>query len=124
MVGEKTDFEIDIANTGNNMTSYRLSLTDGVPDGWDVSFSTSSIMPSTTVIDVPADVANHPSNETDHIVKFPLSVSTDPMAPANSIETITIEVREMSTGITSPPLMSLSRSARRSMRRFLQRARR
>ncbi|MGB0515355.1 MAG: hypothetical protein ACPGKR_00230 [Poseidonia sp.] len=99
MVGEKTDFEIDIANTGNNMTSYRLSLTDGVPDGWDVSFSTSSIMPSTTVIDVPADVANHPSNETDHIVKFPLSVTTDPMAPANSIETITIEVREMSTGI-------------------------
>ena len=65
MVGEKTDFQIDIANTGNNMTSYRLSLTDGVPDGWDVSFSTSSIMPSTTVIDVPADVANHPSNETD-----------------------------------------------------------
>ncbi|MGB1766839.1 MAG: NEW3 domain-containing protein, partial [Poseidonia sp.] len=31
--------------------------------------------------------------------KFPLSVTTDPMAPANSIETITIEVREMSTGI-------------------------
>ena len=32
-------------------------------------------------------------------MKFPLSVTTDPMAPANSIETITIEVREMSTGI-------------------------
>ena len=31
-------------------------------------------------------------------MKFPLSVTTDPAAPANSIETITIEVREMSTG--------------------------
>jgi hypothetical protein len=55
-------------------------------------------MPSTTVIDVPADVANHPSNETDHIVKFPLVLTTEPNAPANSIEFITIDVEEMNTG--------------------------
>lgn len=97
MVGEETSYEIDLSNTGNNMTSYRLALA-GVPDGWEVSFSSSSIMPSTTVIDVPADVANHPSNVTDHIVKFPLVITTDPNAPANSVELITIDVEEMSTG--------------------------
>jgi hypothetical protein len=79
------------------MTSYRLALSS-VPDGWEVSFSATSIMPSTTVIDVPADVANHPSNETDHIVKFPLVLTTEPNAPANSIEFITIDVEEMNTG--------------------------
>ena len=99
MVGEETSFDIDLANTGNNMTSYRLIL-DEVPDGWDVSFSSSSIMPSTTVIDVPADVANYPSNASDHIVTFPLVVTTEADAPANSIETITIEIQEMSTGIS------------------------
>ena len=98
MVGEETAYDIDLANTGNNMTSYRLTLSD-VPDGWDVSFSSTSIMPSTTVIGVPADVANHPSNVTDHIVTFPLVVTTEPNAPANSVEPISIEVREMTTGI-------------------------
>jgi hypothetical protein len=43
-------------------------------------------------------VANHPSNETDHIVKFPLVLTTEPNAPANSIEFITIDVEEMNTG--------------------------
>ncbi len=97
MVGEETSYDIDLANTGNNMTSYRLVLSD-VPDGWDVSFSTSSIMPSTTVIDVPADVANYPSNVPDHIATFPFVVTTEPNAPANSIETISIEVQEMNSG--------------------------
>ena len=97
MVGEEESYDIDLANIGNNMTSYKLALT-GVPDGWQVSFSSTSIMPSTTVLDVPADVANHPSNVSDHIVKFPLVVTTDPEAPANSVELISIEIQEMSTG--------------------------
>ena len=97
MVGEEESYQIDLGNTGNNMTSYRLALA-GVPNGWDVSFSSTAIMPSTTVLGVPADVANHPSNVSDHIVKFPLVVTTDPEAPANSVEQITIEVREMDSG--------------------------
>ncbi len=98
MVGEETTFDIDLANTGNNMTSYRLVLNDQVPDGWDVSFSTSSIMPSTTVTDVPADVADYPSNASTHITTFPLILTTDPEAPANSVEPIGIDVFEMSSG--------------------------
>ena len=99
MVGVEESFNVNLSNTGNNMTSYRLVLNNNVPDGWDVSFSSTSIMPSTTVLDVPADVADFPSNSTNHTVSFPLVVTTDPEAPANSVETIGIDVFELSTGV-------------------------
>lgn len=99
MVGEETSFDIDLANTGNNMTSYRLFMTDSLPQGWVASFSSTALMPSTTLTSVPADVADYPSNSTDHIQTFPLVITTDPMAPANSVETLTIEVQEMNSGI-------------------------
>ena len=56
-------------------------------------------MPSTTVTDVPADVADYPSNATTHITTFPLILTTDPDAPANSVEPIGIDVFEMSSGV-------------------------
>ena len=101
MVGEETSFPIDLANTGNNMTSYRLVLNDQVPDGWEVSFSSSSIMPSTTVTDLPADVSDYDDllNNTTHITTFPLVLTTDPDAPANSIESIGIDVFEMTSNV-------------------------
>jgi uncharacterized membrane protein len=99
MVGEETAFDISIANTGNNMTSYRLIMADSLPDGWVASFSSSALMPSTTVASVPADVADYPSNDTAHIKTFPLVITTDSMAPANSVETLRIEVQEMNSGV-------------------------
>ena len=54
MVGQETTYAINISNTGNNMASYRLSMTDSLPAGWVASFSTSSLMPTTTVTSVPA----------------------------------------------------------------------
>ena len=98
MVGEETSYDISLANTGNNMTSYRLIMTDSLPQGWVASFSSGSLMPSTTVLSVPADVANYPSNATDHIKTFPLVITTDPMAPANSVERLTIEIQELTSG--------------------------
>ena len=101
MVGEETTFPVELANTGNNMTSYRLVLNEQIPAGWEVSFSASSIMPSTTVTDLPADVANYGDdvNNTTHITTFPLVVTTDPEAPANSIEFIGIDVHEMTSNV-------------------------
>ncbi len=101
MVGEETNFPIELANTGNNMTSYRLVLNQQIPAGWEVSFSSSSIMPSTTVTDLPADVANYGDNvnNTTHITTFPLVVTTDPDAPANSVESIGIDVYEMTSNV-------------------------
>ena len=54
-------------------------------------------MPSTTVTDLPADVSNYgeDENNTTHITTFPLVLTTDPDAPANSIEFIGIDVFEM-----------------------------
>lgn len=99
MVGEETSYDLTLANTGNNMTSYRLIMSDSLPDGWVASFSSSSVMPSTTLTSVPADVADYPSNATAHIKTFPLVITTDPMAPANSVETLRIEVQEMNSGV-------------------------
>ena len=98
MVGQETTYAINISNTGNNMTSYRLSMTDSLPAGWVASFSTSSLMPTTTVTSVPANVSNHPDNESTHVKNFTLVITTDPMAPADSIETLTIDVQEMTSG--------------------------
>ena len=98
MVGEETEYTIGLANTGNNMTSYRLVMTDSLPSGWVASFSSTSLMPSTTVLSVPADVADHPANSDDHIKNFSLVITTAPMAPANSVETLTIEVQELASG--------------------------
>ena len=98
MVGEETEYTIGLANTGNNMTSYRLVMTDSLPSGWVASFSSTSLMPSTTVLSVPADVADHPANSDDHIKNFSLVITTAPMAPANSVETLTIEVQEVASG--------------------------
>ena len=98
MVGEETAFDIDLANTGNNLTSYRLTMADTLPEGWVASFSASSLMPSTTLAALPADVADYPSNDTAHIKTFPLVITTDPMAPANSVESLRIEVQEMDSG--------------------------
>ena len=98
MVGEETTYDIQLANTGNNMTSYRLIMADTLPEGWVASFSTSALMPSTTLLAVPADVANYPSNDTTHVKTFPLVITTDPMAPANSVESLLIEVQEMTSG--------------------------
>ena len=99
MVGEETSFPIELANTGNNMTSYRLVLNEQIPAGWEVSFSASSIMPSTTVTDLPADVSNYGDNNTTHVTTFPLVLTTDPDAPANSIESIGIDVFEMVSNV-------------------------
>ena len=55
-------------------------------------------MPTTTVTSVPANVSNHPDNESTHVKNFTLVITTDPMAPADSIETLTIDVQEMTSG--------------------------
>ena len=98
MVGERTVFPINISNTGNDMTSYRLSIGDTLPDNWIASFSNTTLMPTTTVLNLPADVADFPSNATTHVRSLDLSIQTAPDAPANSVETLTIAVEHMESG--------------------------
>ncbi len=99
MVGETTLFEVNISNTGNDMASYRLSFAETLPPNWVASFSNTSLMPSTTVTSVPADVADYPSSAATHVRQFDLSVTTAPDAPANSIEHVTVVVEDMDTGV-------------------------
>lgn len=98
MVGERTLFPINVSNTGNDMASYRLSIGDSLPDNWLASFSNTTLMPTTTVVNLPADVADYPSAALAHVASVDLSIQTAQDAPANSVETLTITVEDMNSG--------------------------
>jgi hypothetical protein len=92
MVGEKTAFDLALANTGNDVTSYRLSLMNTLPDNWVASFSNATSMTATTITNLAPKVAAYPNENTDHHGDYVLSITTDPMALANSVEYLGIRV--------------------------------
>ena len=98
MVGEETEVPLSLNNTGNNMTSYSLVMMNTLPANWVASFSNSTLMPSTTLLSVPADVADYPSEDMVHMKNFSTYVTTDPDAPANSIEYLQIQVLDLASG--------------------------
>lgn len=97
VVGEMTQFNLSLANSGNNMTSYRLVMEDTLPENWVASFSNTSSLVSTTLLQVPANVADHPTVGDLHISDYIVVVTTDPLAPAQSIENLRIRVEEVGT---------------------------
>ena len=99
LVGEMTQFDLEIANSGNNMTSYRLVMENTLPDNWVASFSSTTSLVSTTLLSVPADVADYPTLGELHISDYIVCITTDPLAPAQSIENLRIRVEEVGTGI-------------------------
>ena len=98
MVGEETEVPLSLNNTGNNMTSYSLVMMNTLPPNWVASFSNTSLMPSTTLLSVPADVADYPSSALAHMENFSAYITTDPEAPADSIEYMQIQVLDLATG--------------------------
>ena len=98
VVGEMTEFPLSLANSGNNMTSYRLVMEDTLPENWVASFSSTAALVSTTLLDVPANVADYPTLGETHIKDYIVVVTTDPFAPAQSIENLRIRVEELGTG--------------------------
>lgn len=97
VVGEMTQFNLSLANSGNNMTSYRLVIENSLPENWVASFSNTTALVSTTLLQVPANVADHPTVGNLHISDYIVVVTTDPLAPAQSIENLRIRVEEVGT---------------------------
>tara|TARA_B110000444_G_scaffold261499_1_gene314279 strand:- start:64657 stop:69576 length:4920 start_codon:yes stop_codon:yes gene_type:complete len=97
VVGEMTQFNLSLANSGNNMTSYRLVMENSLPENWVASFSNTTALVSTTLLQVPANVADHPTVGDLHISDYIVVVTTDPLAPAQSIENLRIRVEEVGT---------------------------
>ncbi|MBQ70945.1 MAG: hypothetical protein CMA65_05600 [Euryarchaeota archaeon] len=99
VVGEMTQFNLSLGNSGNNMTSYRLVMEDTLPDNWVASFSNTTSLVSTTLLTVPANVADYPTIGDLHISDYIVVVTTDPLAPAQSIEYLKIRVEQVDTGV-------------------------
>lgn len=97
-VASQSPVILQLANTGNDLTSYRLRVS-GVPSGWDVDFNGTSH----SIDNLSADVANYPSLAPVHITTgenaVELLVTTNSTALANSIVPLTITVEERDTGI-------------------------
>ena len=97
-LGEETPIDLLLANTGNDLTSYRLSILDDLPDGWVTSVNTTTTT-SDTVLDLSADVADYPSQGNSHMRDFQLKVTTDPLAEAYSFQEVNIKVEDSATGL-------------------------
>lgn len=97
-LGEETALDLAFANTGNDLTSFRLSVLDDLPNGWITSLNTTTAT-SNTIDNLPADVADYPILGNSHITNFRLSVTTDPFAPAYTIQPINIKVEDKDTGL-------------------------
>ena len=97
-LGEAKWHDLAFANTGNDLTSYRLSILDDLPNGWIASLNTTTST-SNTIDDLPADVADYPLLGNSHITDFRLTVTTDPFAPAYTIQPINIKIEDKDTGV-------------------------
>jgi len=97
-VGVLTEFDMNIANTGNDLASYRLTIVDNLPDNWTTSLET-TIATSNIIDNLSANVADYPIIGTDHITGFTLSVTTDPQTPANELQPLSIRIEERDTGL-------------------------
>ena len=97
-VGNEKDFPIGLANTGNDFSSYRLVIVDDLPELWSATLDTSSAAGSTLVENLAPAMADHPNPGQDHVADVVLSVTTDPQAPADTLQPLTIRVENRDTG--------------------------
>ena len=97
-VGNMTNFTLQLANTGNDFSSYRVSIVDDLPELWSATLSTSEAGSSTVVDNLTPAMSDHPITGEGHIQNLTLKVTTDPQAPADTFQPLTVRVEESLTG--------------------------
>ena len=97
-VGNMTAIPIKLANTGNDLASYRLTIQDDLPDLWTASLNSSSANSPSIVSNLSPSMADHPLTGNQHIADLTLNVKTDPQAPADTLQPLTIRVEDRITG--------------------------
>jgi len=100
-VGIKTDFGLNLSNIGNDLTSYRLTIVDDLPDNWTATLSTTTSA-SNTIDNLSADVSDWSLTGgigSIHLAEFTLSVTTDPQTSADISQPLSIIIEERDTGI-------------------------
>ncbi len=95
-VGVDTDFMFTFGNTGNDRSSYRLEIVENLPSGWEASLTTTS--PDGTIIDLASDFEDYPASGGAHLSLVTLTVKTDPLAPSQLLQPLTIRYYDLDTG--------------------------
>ena len=93
--GEGTDFSIDLANIGNTVSNYKVSVINDLPANW--SWSIASKTEAYEITNVPPSMANHPTQGTEHVKQFTLNITTDAQTPASSAYYATIQIQNADT---------------------------
>ena len=99
-VGNLTDIPIKFANTGNDISSYRLVIEDDLPQFWVATLETSDVNNPSIVANLTPSMSDHPNPGNNHISNVTLKVTTDPQAPADTLQPLTIRVEDRDTGET------------------------
>lgn len=97
-VGNLTNFTLEFANTGNDVSSYRLSIVDDLPELWSATIETSDVNNPSIIANLSPAMADHPITGDAHISNVTLRVTTDPQAPAETMQPLTIRVEDRETG--------------------------
>ena len=97
-VGIETNFTIKLANTGNDLSSYRLIIQDDLPELWSATIETSDTNNPSIVSNLTPAMADHPVTGDAHISNVTLWVTTDPQAPADTMQPLTIRVEDRDSG--------------------------
>lgn len=97
-VGNQTDIPLRFANTGNDQASYRISVVDDLPELWSANIVTSDLNNPSIVENLTPSMADHPITGDAHISNITLELTTDPQAPADTMQPLTIRVEERESG--------------------------
>ena len=95
-VGVDTDFMFAFGNTGNDRSSYRLEIVENLPSGWYANLTTTS--PNNTIIDLASDFEDYPAASGAHLSLVTLTVKTDPLAPSQLLQPLTVRYYDLDTG--------------------------
>ena len=95
-VGVDTDFIFAFGNTGNDRSSYRLEIVENLPSGWYANLTTTS--PNNTIIDLASDFEDYPASSGAHLSLVTLTVKTDPLAPSQLLQPLTVRYYDLDTG--------------------------
>ena len=94
--GNLTNFTLKLANTGNSLATYRMVIVDDLPLLWSASLTTNTS--SNFVSNLSPSMNDHPVTGNSHITNLTLGVTTDPQAPADTFQELTIRVEDGLTG--------------------------
>jgi len=94
--GNESVFELNITNTGNDISSYLISLQPGYPVEWDVGIGSGAT--SVLVSDVKPEMFTHPVITGDETALFEVNVTIPSNSPAGVSNSITLLVMDVATG--------------------------